>query len=271
MKPAGARQPCPPRATAGTPARFQQAFVRALFDPGAPAWGVAAQPGFAVYRNTVLGGCVDALQANYPVVAALVGRDWFRAAATDYARRRPPTDARLMVYGEDFGAFLAGLDRAADLPYLPAVARLERLWREAHLAADAPVLDARRLQTLAPDALPRVRLTPHPAARWQWFDDAPARSLWQAHQDADEARRAAALAALDWRAEGVLVTRPHAPVRVAPAGRAACAFLAACAAGAPLSGALAAAMAETDAEAFDPANLLGALLDAGALRDLDPV
>nr|HPK32817.1 DUF2063 domain-containing protein [Ottowia sp.] len=177
----------------------------------------------------------------------------------------PPTDVRLMMYGEDFGDFLAGLDSAAELPYLPAVARLERLWREAHVAADAPALGTRELQALPPETLPELVLAPHPAARWQWFDEAPALSLWRAHQTDDEAQRTAALEALDWRAEGVLITRPHGQVLVAPAGRATCAFLDACAEQAPLPDALAAAAAAAEADPFNAGALLEDLLTAGAL------
>ena len=53
---------------------FQDAFAEALLAPsGAVANSpeltrLIAQPGFAVYRNTVMKGCIDALQANYPAV-----------------------------------------------------------------------------------------------------------------------------------------------------------------------------------------------------------
>ena len=66
-------------------AQFQDAFAEALFAPQDIADPVmrqlAAQPAFAVYRNTVMKGCIDALEANFPVVARLVGSEWFRAAA----------------------------------------------------------------------------------------------------------------------------------------------------------------------------------------------
>ena len=64
-----------------TLADFQQTFAQALLGTGPVPAEWAAQPGFAVYRNTVLGGCVDALEANHPVAAALTGRAWLRAAA----------------------------------------------------------------------------------------------------------------------------------------------------------------------------------------------
>ena len=39
--------------------------------PGCLHW--SPNRAFAVYRNTVLKGCIDALQANYPTVGQLVG------------------------------------------------------------------------------------------------------------------------------------------------------------------------------------------------------
>lgn len=66
--------------------QFQDAFALALLDPlvqpAARIAQLARQPGFAVYRNTVMKACIDALQANFPSVARLVGEAWFRAAAT---------------------------------------------------------------------------------------------------------------------------------------------------------------------------------------------
>lgn len=274
-----------PVATSGL-VEFQRAFAQALLDPDAEPRGPAGQPAFAVYRNTVSSGCIDALEANYPVVAALVGRDWFREAAAAYVRRSPPVDVRLMNYGGDLDQFLAALPAAAELPFLPAVALLERLWRESHMAADAPVLDVAALRALSAGSLAGLRPVLHPALRWHWFDDAPATSLWRAHQTEDDAQCRAALEALDRRAEGALLTRPHGRVLVALVGRPACAFLDACARSATLAVALAAAAEvgieagiEADAgagtqadagassgdDAFDVAALLRQLIGSGAL------
>jgi hypothetical protein len=66
--------------------QFQDQFAQALFsaEAGPEIAPLACQPGFAVYRNTVMKGCIDALQANYPSVMRLVGEEWFRAAAALY-------------------------------------------------------------------------------------------------------------------------------------------------------------------------------------------
>lgn len=77
-------------------ADFQRDFARALLseDPEAldagPLRALFAQPGFAVYRNTVASGCVDALRAAYPTVRALVGDEAFAVAALAFSRTHPP-------------------------------------------------------------------------------------------------------------------------------------------------------------------------------------
>ena len=124
---------------------FQDGLASALLPPpGAsvppPAWldALLAQPGFAVYRNTVAKGCIDALQATYPAVHAVVGSDWLRAPAHAFVHEHPPTDGRLMGYGAGFAEFLEGFGPAANLPYLGGVAGLDRCWTGSHLAPGAP-------------------------------------------------------------------------------------------------------------------------------------
>lgn len=238
-------------------AGFQSRFARSLFDPGADS-ALTAQPAFAVYRNTVISGCVDALQANFPSVARLVGADWFRAAAAAFARARPPRDGRLLMYGENFADFLEDFEPAHDLPYLPGVARLDRLWIEAHAAEDASAVDSAWLASLLPEQLGASRLQPHPAARWRLFDDLPIYSIWAPNRlgtdRADE---------IVWRGEGALLTRPVDAVAWQPLERPGGAFLDACAAGSSLAEAAGAALdVQPD---VDIAALLWRLLSAGAL------
>lgn len=243
---------------------FQRDFVAALLATGGgdgPSW--ARQPGWAVYRNTGLLACIDALEANYPVVAQLVGRDWLRSAAHDHARAHPPTDARLLIYGDGFAEFLADAARVHDLPYLMDVARLDRAWTESHVAGDAPVLSASDLAALPPQALTTLQLQPHPAARWLWCADAPAFTIWAHHREGDATRTAELDLTHCWQPEGALLTRPRGQVQWCSVGQAGCVLLQACAQGQRLPEALGAA-ASADPGA-DMGALLATLLGAGAL------
>lgn len=250
--------------------QFQDGFARALLAPElrpndyAPEVAhLAVQPAFAVYRNTVMKGCIDALQANYPSVARLVGEEWFRAAAAVFARAHLPAHPTLAVYGEGFADFLAGFEPAAELPYLPGVARLDRFWTEAHTAPDEVPIEAAAIARLAPEALACTVLRPHASARWSWFDELPIATVWRRNRypvERDDAE-------IDWRAEGVLVVRPGGSVANVDLDASGCAFLDACASGETLAEAAAAALT-VDAHA-DLAHLMSQFLEAGAFGRMD--
>jgi hypothetical protein len=242
-------------------ARFQDAFAHALLapdtGPAAQVAALAAQPAFAVYRNTVMKGCIDALQANYPAVARLVGEEWFRAAAAIYVREGLPADPSLLRYGAGFADFLERFPPAADLPYLPGVAQLDRFWTEAHAAPDETALEPASVARLAPETLARTVLHPYPAARWAWFESAPIYTIWSRNR-ADSTPAAD----LDWQSEGALLVRPRDTVEWVALDSAGCAFLDTCAAGGTLGAAAQAALlAQPDA---DLSRLLACLLKAGA-------
>lgn len=244
---------------------FQSAFASALLHPGSPSaqtlGTLTTQPAFAVYRNTVMKGCIDALEANFPSVARLVGQDWFRVAAAVYVTAHAPTDGRMLGLGEGFADFLDQFEPARELTYLADVARLDRCWTEAHMAADACAADGQILATLAPEALGSTLLTPHPAARWHWFATQPIYSLW--HHTRETSLHHDGTDDIPWYGEGALLTRPHGAVLWCAANQADCAFLDACAAGQPLGHAAAAAL--DTAPRTDLADLLARLLRAGAL------
>ena len=244
--------------------RFQDDFSAALLTTSAETVSshpLSRQPGFSVYRNTVLKGCIDALQANFPAVSRLVGDEWFRAAAAVYARVAPPDDARLLDYGAGFSDFLAQFLPAAALPYLPAVAQLDRFWTEAHAAADGIPLDPQVLAGLPAEALSSTALCPHPAARWCWFPAQPIRSLWQNNRRSDASPGNAP--ELRWEGEGILMSRPAAEVVWTALDPGGVAFLDACARGDALEDAVSQALeVQTN---LDLARLMTKLLDAGCL------
>ena len=251
-------------------ARFQDDFARALLAPDAGEAGellpltglnnITSQPGFAVYRNTVLKGCIDALQANYPSVLRIVGEEWFRAVASLYARAQPPHDTRMLKFGHNFSDFLGRFPAAAELPYLAGVAQLDWLWTEAHAAADATPLAPASITSLSPAQLSAKVLHPHPAARWAWFADQPIYNLWRQNREASDNADP-----LEWRGEGVLVTRPRDAVTWTALDAGGCLFLEACAAGQTLADATAAALEAQHNTDF--AQLMATLLEAGAFYD----
>jgi len=241
---------------------FQDAFAEALFAAGSATPEMAAllrQPGFAVYRNTVMKGCIDALHANFPAVARLVGEEWFRAAATEYVATHRPSDARMLLYGDRFAHFLAHFPPAAGLPYLSGVARLDRFWTEAHAAPDLPVFDPELLSTLSPEALGRSVLHPHASAHWAWFDALPVYTIWERNRTMDGGDGDGDIA---WHSEGALILRPDASVQWHRLSAAECAFLAACRDSRPLAKAAQDAL-EVDEQA-DIGRLLARLLHVGA-------
>jgi len=243
--------------------QFQRAFLAAIYQAEQAHTGsgvelvqqLRAQPGFNVYRNTVLKASVDALAANYPSVVQLVGLDWFRAVALIHVSQTPPENVCLIEYGEQFADFLRHFEGAAELPYLADVAVLDRDWTECHIAADTIALDAAQLAALAPqDLLTRV-LQPAAAVRWHWSPTQPAYSIWQAQRGG-----AAVQDDLVWQGEGALLSRVEGQVIWQPASLGMCHFLDACVAGDDLQSAAARAMGVEPA--LDVAQLLSSLIQA---------
>lgn len=239
---------------------FQYDFIRAIYGVGSDASALSAlttQPGFKVYRNTVLKASVDALAANYPTIVRLVGEEWFRSAALIHACAEPPESVCLIEYGRGFADFLSMFGPAADLPYLGEVARLDRCWTECHIAADEAALNASMLAGLNEIDLLQSALRPRAGVRWHWSPSQAAYSIWQAN------RTQGVLAEeLDWRGEGVLFSRIDGHVEWQAASHGMCVFLDACAVGQDLQSAIAEAV-QAEPE-LDVARLLGTLINAEA-------
>jgi hypothetical protein len=250
-----------------TLAEVQAEFAAALSDPtiAMPAGLVGpdrapAPRRFAVYRNNVIVGFVNALRSAFPVVERLVGADFFQAMARAYALAEPPRSPVLMDYGVTFPDFIAGFAPAASLPYLADVARIERAWREAYHAQDAEPLTALDFATIGPDAVAGLVLRLHPSLRLlrSLF---PAQTIWTMNAS-DIAGGPVDLG----QAEDTLIVRPDAEVtvrRVPPGGAA---FVAALLMSTPLVEA--AAVATADDARFDLAGNFSGLIAAGAITEI---
>jgi hypothetical protein len=234
---------------------WQLAFAASLLRAGA-----IMSDRQAVHRNNTRASLSAALAARFPVVARLVGPDFFQATALCFIERQPPTSPVLAEYGAGFAGFLDSFAPARTVPYLADVARLEWTRHLAFHAEDAMALSIERLTAVAPDRLEHVRLGLHPAASVvasAW----PVISIWTTNAHDQEVRPLGD----DAGSECALVTRPelHVLVSALPAGSDR--LVAALAEGNGLAEAVARA---APVEGFDTATALSVLFRSGAVASL---
>jgi len=247
----------------------QQVFAEALLaseaicPPGLTTWnGSAPEKRFAVYRNNVVVGLIDALADSFPVTQELVGERFFRAMARQFVRTQPPRSPVLALYGDGFAEFIEAFPAAAGLPYLADVARLELLRVQAWHAADAEPLAAETIGRLLGDAeaLPEARFTLHPSLRTLRSRHAVV-SLWTAHQSESAAL---ALAQVDPAlAETALVRREGLEVEISAIADGAAMFIDGLQQGAAFGHAARQALGADPG--FDLAATLGMLIRGGLL------
>jgi hypothetical protein len=203
-----------------------------------------------IYKNNVFARLIEALEASYPVVKRLVGDAFFRFAAQSYIGAHPPRAALLQRYGQGFPAFLARLSPAASVPYLPDVARLERLYTRAFHAANRRPLDAMSAKA-ARNGLklhPAVGLmtSPHPVSR-----------IFALHRKPEVEETE-----IPWEPEWLLVSRPHGHVEIRRLSAAVYAMAKALEKGhSPVA---TTEIAHATGERFEPEKALAALLASGA-------
>jgi len=208
-----------------------------------------------VYRNNTNILLIDALTTNFPVVAALVGEDFFANMARAFIRTHPPQSPCLFEYGDSFADFIGTFPGVQELPYLSDVAGLEWARVEAFHSANAPVLDAAQLANIQAEDYGRLTFAIHPALRVV-SSPFPIFAIWDLHQSSADATIDLGLSG-----EAVLVTRPGLGVDVTLLGPGEDAFILDLADGGTLGNAFARAQARSDA--FDAAHALSLLLTQG--------
>jgi hypothetical protein len=247
-------------------AERQRCFAAALLDPALPlppglvdSDGEPSGRRFAVYRNNVVVGLIEALKAAFPTVYRIVGAEFFRAMAHAYVVAEPPSSPILLDYGAGFPEFVGRFEPAATLPYLRDVARIERAWTEAYHAPEATPLDPEVFAKIGRDELPEIRLLLHPSVRLV-RSQLPALTIWRMNVD-DGVPAPVDLAA---GGEDVLVVRPMADVEVRSLPEGGADFIEALARGMSLLAATKAAL--TEDRRFDlSANLMGLLQSGGVI------
>ena len=146
-------------------------FVDALLDPLKPVPnGLTIRNGkaakrFAVYRNNFAVSLTESLESLFPVIRKLVGDEFFKAMAGVYFRRHPPESPLLSKFGDRMPEFLSEFEPVGHLPYLPDVARLEKLIRESYHSKDSQHLSKEVLSAFRPAELLESTLILAPSAR----------------------------------------------------------------------------------------------------------
>jgi hypothetical protein len=197
---------------------------------------ISAEERLCIYRNTIGATLAKALQLNFPAIEKLVGADFFAECAAAYVQLEPPRSAYLNDFGAGFPAFLAAEARAARLPYLADVARLEWAVSQALVAERPPAPDLTALARVGAEQLPQLCFTADPSVSLLALET-PADAIWQAVLASDQAT----LAALDPLSPCVhlLIERLGAGLSVRRLAPAAWSFAQALCAGNPLGAALA--------------------------------
>jgi hypothetical protein len=191
---------------------LQADLSRALLDGNAPVPAeIRDAARFAIHRNTVFVGLIEALRSTFPVVERLVGEDFFRATARVFAASHPPQSPVLAEYGDGFADFLEGFEPARELPYLADAARLEWLQNLAFQAPDRAALPLSALAATPSEDAGELSFEFHPSAGLM-ASAYPIVTIWRANTHDAEVR----FIGPDLPGEAALVIRPALTVLTLP-------------------------------------------------------
>ncbi|MEM7404967.1 MAG: DNA-binding domain-containing protein [Pseudomonadota bacterium] len=163
-----------------------------------------------IYRNNYNISLAAALGDVYPVVEQLVGEGFFSWLAHQFVSVHPSRSGNLHDFGAELPVFLESFEAAADLAYLPDVARVEWGWHRAFHAADVEPFPLEDLAAVPVEEHENLRFSVRPGMTLV-ASEFPASGIWEAHQP--EAATDITVD-LDTGAEWVLVLRNDHGVQV---------------------------------------------------------
>jgi hypothetical protein len=137
--------------------------------------------GYVVHAHNARESLKLSVESTFPVTRRLVGVAFFAAMAEQFVKFQPPARGWLSAFGAGFPQFVAQYRPAANLHYLPDVARIE--WARVHAssAANEPGLDLKALAGEAPGVLENLFLGMHGAATLV-TSPYPVFDIWREHQ-----------------------------------------------------------------------------------------
>ena len=144
-----------------------------------------------IYSDAYYSRLTEALEANFPALAELVGERDFARLAAEYIATHDSRFASIRYYGDELAQFLATEPRYRPVPLLADLARWEWTMAAVFDAEDADTVDVRAVSAKSPAEWATMRLTFHPSVHVLEFAwNAP--QIWKAIND-DSARPAAAV------------------------------------------------------------------------------
>lgn len=108
---------------------------------------------------------LEALEADYPALAAHLGESAFQQLGRAYAEVFPPVSFSIRWFGRHLPRFLETMPPYPEQPFLAELATFEWALSEAFDAADAAPTALGDLEALPPEAWPDLRLRLHPTLR----------------------------------------------------------------------------------------------------------
>ena len=136
----------------------------------------------AIYGDGYRARLAEALQANFPVLAELLGEGDFETLAAAYIRTHDSPFFSIRYYGNALSEFLATESEYAGAPVLAELARWEWAMTEVFDAPDAESIAVADLAHVAPEDWAELRFEWHPSVRrlaLSW--NAP--QIWKAVSD----------------------------------------------------------------------------------------
>jgi hypothetical protein len=134
-----------------------------------------------IYANNVRENFLGTLEATFPVLLRLAGRDWLRQVGRRYLRDAPSRHGNQHYIGERFATWLQHEVEDGPYAYFVDVARLEWAYQEVLVAAEPESLDFAALGAITPEHHDALVLEPNPTLRLvdsRW----PLLAIWRANR-----------------------------------------------------------------------------------------
>jgi hypothetical protein len=146
------------------------------------AHGMGAAERLRIYQRNVSENYTQSLRSSYPVIASLVGEDYFKNAARQLQLVHPSQSGDLAEVGAAFPELLLERHHTDQFRYLADVARLEWLCQKSLRAAEHTPLERAKLAAVVPADYDQLHFLLHPAVHL-FQSPYPCLKIWQSHAD----------------------------------------------------------------------------------------